>query len=198
MGAFRSTLSAIRRALGLSALRQTEDRRVLEQVILPAYACRVDIERVLFVGCAAYTQPYREFFSDREYWTIDPVPGRRRYGSERHIADRLEYLGNHVSDEYFDLIICNGVLGWGLNTAGDAEAAFAACHRHLRDGGELMLGWNDIAPRNQVSPDTVAALRHFERQVFDPLGADRLEVDVPHRHVFDFYRKRGSHSVKAP
>ncbi len=182
-------LSAGRRVLGHSALRQTEDRRLLEQVILPAYARRADIERVLFVGCAAYTQPYGALFSGREYWTIDPVLRRRRYGSEHHIVDRLENLGIHVRDGHFDLIVCNGVLGWGLNSPADADAAFAACHRHLREGGELVLGWNDIEPRNRIVPDDLPSLRRFETRVFDPLQSARNRVDVPHRHVFDFYLK---------
>jgi SAM-dependent methyltransferase len=189
-GLLRTAVLAARRALGVSPQLHTEDRRVLEQVILPVYARRPDIERILFVGCAAYTQRYGEFFRGREYWTIDPVARRHRYGSQRHIIDRLENLARHVSAEYFDLIICNGVLGWGLNLLRDADAAFEACHRHLRAGGELLLGWNDIAPRNRVLPEQVPALRGFEALTFEALQTSRLLVDVPHRHVFEFYRKR--------
>lgn len=175
--------------LGSSTRRITEDRRVLEQIILPAYARRVGIQRVLFVGCAAYTQPYGQLFIDRAYWTIDPVARRRRYGSARHVVDRLENLASHFQLEYFDLIVCNGVLGWGLNAPEDAEAAFAACHRHLRVGGELVLGWNDVAPRNRVKPEDVPALERFEAGRFEA-HADRWRIDAPHRHVFDFYCKR--------
>lgn len=175
-------MSAGRRAFGLSSHRQTEDRRVLEQEILPAYAQRADMARVLFVGCAVYTQPYAELFSERDYWTIDPVAGRRRYGGLHHIVDRLENLGSHAPADYFDLILCNGVLGWGLNALADADAAFAACHFHLRRGGELMIGWNDIVPRNRVAPEDVPALRRFAL-------AQRRKIDVAHRHVFDFYQK---------
>lgn len=162
---------------------------MLEQVILPAYARRIDIDRVLFVGCAPYTQHYSELFGEREYWTIDPVARRRRYGSKRHIVDRLENLASHVQPAYFDLIVCNGVLGWGLNALDHAEAAFAACDRHLREGGELVVGWNDVAPRNRIAPDEVQALRHFERLMFAPVLTVRLRVDAPQKHVFDFYRK---------
>lgn len=175
-------MSAGRRAVGLSAHRVTEDRRVLEQIILPAYAQRADIARVLFVGCAAYTKPYGGLFTGREYWTIDPVARRRRYGGQRHIVDRLENLGAHVQADYFDLIICNGVLGWGLNAPADAAAAFAACHFHLRRDGELVLGWNDIPPRNLVAPDDVPPLRGFSL-------LQRRKIEVAHRHVFDVYKK---------
>jgi len=178
-----------RRALGLSAQLHTEDRRALEHVILPEYARRTDIARILFVGCAAYTQRYGELFGDREYWTIDPVARRCRYGSRHHIVDRLQNLGRHVQPGYFDLIVCNGVLGWGLNAPEDADTAFAACLSHLRAGGELMLGWNNIAPRDRVLPDNIAALRAFDPVMFGPAQTSRWVIKAPNRHVFDFYQK---------
>ena len=188
-GLWRALVRWTRRSLGLPSPPQTEDRRVLEQVILPEYASRLSISRILFVGCAAYTQPYGRFFRNREYWTIDPVERRRRYGSDRHIVDTLQNLGGHVAPEYFDLIVCNGVLGWGLNTPADADAALTACFTHLRPGGELLLGWNDIAPRNRVVPESIPAVRRFDVSEFGPSRVGRWSVEAPNRHVFDFYRK---------
>ena len=182
-------MQGCRHALGLPSRWVTEDRRILEQLILPEYAERPEISRILFVGCAAYTQQYGQFFAGGEYWTIDPVARRRRYGSTRHIVDTLQNLGQHVAPEYFDLIVCNGVLGWGLNTLADADAAFAACYSHARAGGELMLGWNDIAPRNRVVPEDIPALSCFEKRPFGSAQLTRWKVDAVNRHVFDFYRK---------
>ena len=185
----RTVVLAARRALGLPAQLHTEDRRVLEQQILPEYARRPDIARILFVGCAPYTQRYSEFFGGREYWTIDPVARRRQYGSERHIVDTLQNLGGHVAPGYFDLMVCNGVLGWGLNALSDAHAAFDACFKHLRPGGYLLLGWNDIAPRNRVLPADIPALRRFDSLNFGASEASRWVIDAPNRHVFDSFRK---------
>lgn len=169
--------------------RRSRDRTLLERHILPAYARRADVRRVLFVGCARYTQHYRRFFVASEYWTMDAVPRNRRWGARLHIRDRLERLDRHVAPGYFDLIICNGVLGWGLNRRDDAESAFAACHRALRVGGELVLGWNDIFPHNEVRPESLNALRRYERVAVHGLCGPVVRVDVPHRHVFEFYRK---------
>lgn len=191
------TLSNVgRRALGLPARIDTEDRRLLERTILPAYAARADIGRVLFVGCAAYTRDYRRIFERAEYWTIDPEPHRARYGGERHLVARLQDLDQFAPAASFDLIVCNGVLGWGLDTAVDAELAFARCHSSLRDGGELVLGWNDVPGRNRIKPDSVAALRRLERHVCPAVGAARMIVAGRHRHVFDFYRKREATGVR--
>ena len=188
-GLWRSVIQAARRALGLPSQRHTEDRRILEQVILPEYARRPEISRILFVGCAAYTQQYEQFFPGREYWTIDPVARRRQYGSSRHIVDTLQNLRHHFAPDYFDLIVCNGVLGWGLNTPADADAALAACYSHLRTGGELLVGWNDISPRNKVAPVDIPALRRFEARPFGSAQRTRWKVEAANRHVFDFYRR---------
>ncbi len=188
-GLLRTVVLSTRRALGLPAQLRTEDRRILVQVILPEYARQADTARVLFVGCASYTQRYGEIFGGREYWTIDPVARRRRYGSERHIVDQLQNLGSHVQPGYFDLVVCNGVLGWGLNALDDANTALAACHTHLRAGGDLLLGWNDIAPRNRVLPEDIPALRRFDPALLGSRQVARWAIDAPNRHVFDFYRK---------
>jgi SAM-dependent methyltransferase len=185
----RTVVLTARRAFGLPAQLHTEDRRVLEQHILPEYARHPDIGRMLFVGCAPYTQRYSGFFGGRDYWTIDPVARRRRYGSERHIVDTLQSLGGHFARAYFDLILCNGVLGWGLDAPSDADAAFEACFARLRAGGYLLLGWNDIAPRNRVLPSDIPALRRFESVNFGASQTARWVIDAPNRHVFEFYRK---------
>ena len=188
-GILRAVSLTCRRALGLPAQLDTADRRVLEQIILPAFAVRTTRQRLLFVGCAAYTQHYDALFAAHEYWTIDPVASRRRYGSRRHIIDGLHNLGSHAEPEFFDVIVCNGVLGWGLNLPEQVDAAFAACHRHLRAGGELVLGWNDVVPRNKVSPENVPALKLFRTRNFEPLETSRFAVPGSNRHVFDFFVK---------
>ena len=168
--------------------RVSADRTLLETTILPAYANDPDVQRILFCGCAPYTQPYEAIFGGLDYWTLDPVPRNRRHGAARHVVARLQDLAQHFPPAAFDLIVCNGVLGWGLDTAADAEAAFAACDAGLRPGGHLLLGWNDVWPHNRVTPDRISALRRF-RPVALGLHASRVRVAGAHRHVFDFYRR---------
>ena len=103
-----------RNALGLPNRMRTPDRDALEQVILPAYAARPDIKAVLFVGCAWYTHHYKSMLPGREYWTIDPDPWKKRFGARRHIVAGLESVDAHIAASRLDLIICNGVFGWGL------------------------------------------------------------------------------------
>jgi len=164
------------------------DRTLLERELLPSLARLPGLRRCLFVGCAAYTQQYGLLFPGVEYWTMDPDPRRQCFGAQRHIIDRLENLSRHDAGGAFDLIVCNGVLGWGLNTRRQAERAFAGCHARMRAGGHLLLGWNDRYPRNRVRPEDLGALSRFEHVPVGRYGA-RVPVAGWRRHVFDFYRK---------
>lgn len=179
---------ALQTATGSAPRRRSADRRLLEEQILPTFALDRSIVRVLFCGCAHYTQAYEDLFRQAEYWTLDPSPRRQRFGSKLHIVDRLEALHRHAAGP-FDLIICNGVLGWGISDLEQAEAAIRACHTALVPGGRLLLGWNDVFPRNRVSPEDIAALAAFKPTQLASFGA-RVRAPGWHRHVFDFYRKR--------
>jgi SAM-dependent methyltransferase len=180
----------VRKRLGLPLALETEDRRVLEQVILAAYREDKSRRRVLFVGCDFYTAHYaRRYFADREYWTLEPDPARRRFGASRHVIAAFEQLSHHFPRRYFDLIICNGVFGWGLDQREQCEVSFGQACDCLVPGGELMLGWNDLPQRTPVPLDEIASLRRFERATFAPLGTWRYLTSTPYRHTFDFYRR---------
>lgn len=180
----------IRKRLGLPTPLNTTDRIILEQSILPFYVSQPDIRTVLFVGCSSYTVQYqRQFFSRVNFWTIEPDATRARYGSNKHVIAPLENLEQHFAANTFDLIICNGVYGWGLDRPDQLETAFRQCHACLRSGGYFLLGWDDIPERAPVALDSVSSLQRFNRHEFPVLGTWRLATDTPYRHTFDFYRK---------
>lgn len=180
-----------RAALGQRASLATEDRRLLEQVILPSFAAREDVRRVLFVGCDWYTQPYAAIFPRQEYWTIDREPARARFGSAKHITDSLARVDAHFPPGHLDLVVCNGVLGWGLDDLAEAERSFAATVACLAPGGFLLLGWNDIPRKRPFTPEDCRSLMALERWSFPPLGASRFLVAGRGRHTYDFFRKPG-------
>jgi SAM-dependent methyltransferase len=181
----------IRRRLRLPAPIDTHDRRVLEQVIIPGYLVDPRIRRVLFVGCSNYTTRYeRRFFASHDYWTIEPNPKTRRYGSKQHVIARLEQLSDHFQPGFFDLIICNGVYGWGLDSAEQCEIAFANCHTCLAPGGHLVIGWDDIPPhRPAVLLPEITSLARFDKFQFPVLGSQRYLTDTPYRHIYEFYQR---------
>ena len=184
------TLRAVRYALGLPTPMRTEDRRVLEQVIFPYYASRADIRSVLFVGCQWYTRHYgRTFFPTHDYWTIEPDEKARKYGGRRHVVAPLERLDAFFPEGRFDLIVCNGVYGFGLDAPEQCEIALGHCHSRLRQDGHMVFGWNDVPACGPVPLASIQSLARFRRYTFPAFGSWRYATATPYRHIYDFYRK---------
>ena len=179
----------VRNALGLANPMRTPDRDTLEQVILPAYASRADIKNVLFVGCDWYTAHYDKMLPGRDYRTIDPDPWKRRFGGRRHVVAGLEELSAHVAPDSLDLIVCNGVFGWGLDDRADCERAFAGCFDVLRTAGELVIGWNDVAAHRPLELASLVSLARFRPLRFEALGATQYLANAENGHVYNFYVK---------
>ncbi len=156
-------------------------------MILPYFAARPEFARVLFVGCAWYTRSYGVLFREREYWTLDPDPAKRRWGAARHVVDSLAQVCRHFAEGSLDLVICNGVFGWGLDARVEVEAACGGCRRSLRRDGVLVLGWNDVAAHRPFAPDECSALKRFRPYRFGPLNASCYRSSTRNRHTFSFY-----------
>jgi SAM-dependent methyltransferase len=180
----------VRKRLGLPTPLNTTDRIVLEQVIFPEYSKDPSIQTLLFVGCRSYTVHYRErFFPRQSFWTIEPDPAAAVHGAPQHVVAPLEELSRHFPEGHFDLIVCNGVFGWGLDGREQCEAAFSQCHARLKSGGHFLLGWDDIAQRSPLDLNTLSSLKRFQEYSFPPLGTSRYLTDTLYRHTYAFYKK---------
>lgn len=183
-------IRGVRFGLGLPTPLRTPDRQILEGIIFPYYLSQPDVRSILFIGVSWYTRHYQEaYFTNLDFWTIDIARKARRFGGSRHIVGTVEDLRSYFVDGYFDLIICNGVYGHGLNGKAQCERAFESCYVCARAGGYFMLGWNDGPGHADVPPDSIESLRRFRPEPLPQLGVWRYRVDAPNRHVYDFYRK---------
>jgi SAM-dependent methyltransferase len=179
------------RRRGLDLYLNSPDRVVLEDRILLYLAASARISRVLFVGCDWYTKPYSKIFKRQEYWTIDPDRDRAKYGSpEHHIVDGLENLSNHRGANYFDLIVCNNVFGYGLDTIVMANQALDNCSSCLKESGILLIGWHHMAQLDVFVPSHYEAMEQFTPYVFPALSTTQFVTDTPSQHTFNFYTKR--------
>jgi SAM-dependent methyltransferase len=179
-----------RDVLGINNHLYTEDRRVLEQIIFPFFIRSQQYHTVLFVGCQWYTRSYNRSFEQRhDFWTLEPNHSQRKYGAKQHVIDSLQNLRRSFKDGSFDLIFCNGVIGFGLDTMSDAEQAFQACYNALCVGGVLVIGWNDIARRRPFELDQCRSLGSFKSFIFPPFGASIYKTNTPNRHTYNFYEK---------
>jgi hypothetical protein len=185
------TRMALSTWLGLDVSLGGEDRRVLERTILPAFAARDELQRVLFVGCEWYTKFYPKLFPGRDFCTIDFDPVKSKWGAPTHVVGSFQDLARHFPASRFDLIVCNGVLSFGIDNRADAEAAFAGCSHCLRDGGLMMLGWSDAPEhRPKFRLEDVDSMKAFVPYVFPPLAAAEHRVYNRWQLVYRFYEKK--------
>lgn len=181
---------AVRYVLHLPTPLHTEDRRILERVIFGYYARRPEVRSILFVGCQWYTRHYeRVFFPEHDFWTIEPAEAARKHGARQHVIAPLERLDAFFPERYFDLIVCNGVFGYGLDSPEQCEAAFDHCYTRLADGGQFVLGWDDVPERRPFALEALDSLKRFRTFKFPPLGTERYLTDTSYRHVFGFFAR---------
>lgn len=174
---------------GRSLVLDTPDRRRLDLDILPVLLARPGCSRILFVGCDWYTRHYEQIFAGKEYWTIEKDPARARFGGPRHVTSDLSSLDSHFEPESLDLIVCNGVLGWGLHEPADVERSFSACARALRPGGVLVLGYNDVPEKMPVPIESIRALEAFAP---DPSFPEPISTETYNRHTYRVLARRSS------
>jgi SAM-dependent methyltransferase len=172
--------------VGVPLRLSSPDREVLERDILPYFASCDQFFRVLFVGCDWYTRRYERLFAGKDYITIEVDGSRRPFGAKRHIVASLADLGEHVDLGSLDLVICNGVFGWGLDAPDEAARAFSACAASLRPGGVLVLGWDDVPAHRPFDPLTLSALNALHAWQFPPFESSRRSVGT---HIYDFFSK---------
>jgi len=188
--AFFRVIRNIKAIFRVPSFLRNEDRRVLEQVIFPHFLRSEACRDVLFVGCDWYTEGYNKWFEEKKnYWTVDLDPSNEKYGARQHVVDRMQNLGRHFRRGAFDLIVCNGVFGWGLDARVDVEQAFLACHRCLRKDGVLVIGWDGVEERCPLPLEECQSLRAFTPLIFPPLGTNEYQTDTPYHHTYTFYIK---------
>lgn len=145
----------------------------------------------LFVGMHEYTWHYPRLLK-MDFHSLDMDPEQAVYGpAGRHTIGSATNMSAFYPEASFDVVVANGLIGWGLNERADFERLMEQCHRVLKPGGLLILGYNDtpehspfevdIAWRNLFAPMTPA---------IPGVTQARHAMNDSYAHVFIFGEKR--------
>lgn len=115
---------------------QPSDRRFLKEVIFPFFSSKAEIKKILFVGVHSYTKDYEQFFSGKYFKTIDCDPNMKKFGSANH--ETIDFC--NFTEKDFDLVILNGVIGYGLNEISQVRQAAEIASSILKHDGWFVLG----------------------------------------------------------
>ena len=176
-----------RRSQGSWFLR-SPDRLLLEKTIIPYFAGRPSVAAVLDVGCDWYTAGYPKLFPQQRYCSIDIDPAKADIAKGKHRTASLLDLDECFDAESFDLVMVNGVFGWGVDGEGPISTAMAQLRRVLRPGGYLLVGWNDTDERRPQPLGSMLEAPGFAPFEMPAFAAVSKTTDTAYRHTFHFFR----------
>jgi len=186
-----SLLKKLSRRLKDRAIARLPSRVFLEATAIPAFAA-AGRRRMLVVGTRSYNKPaYDRCVAEGiSVWSIDMDPAAAVHGApDGHLVGNICDIERLAAGLSFDVIIFNGVLAWGLNTASEAAAARTAMARAAPDA-LILIGWNP----GRTDDAEIAAMRPGLKSIalgaipemieFPPLGRAQRH---PHRYeLFTF------------
>jgi SAM-dependent methyltransferase len=164
-----------------------EDRNVLERKIFPWVLAELEPETILDIGREEYQKFYNHFFTERELWSMDFDPKRKKWGAKNHITGDAVDVSELFKEKYFDVVFMNGVFGWGLNEPAKIEKCFAAIYKILKPGGFFVLGYNDWDALPMKVED-IKNLKKLKPFVFPPLNSEKFKC-INGEHTYRFYKK---------
>lgn len=167
------------------------DRRYMEDKLLPTFV-RTRPRRVLSVGVQTYCAHYSRYFAGTpaEYWTIDLDPRVAKLGSRgRHIVANITDIHRFFGQDYFDIILLNGVFGWGIDGADDQDRALASLRRVVRGGGILLVGWDTHLVRDDLDAMGEARGWKHANSLGLPSRSSFPNRNAPagSRHIYDLF-----------
>lgn len=159
----------IRKRIGNLAIQGLPSRRYMQTAVLPALAAAGCV-RMLFVGAQSYNLPfYRDCVARGiSVWTIDFDPQSATWGGPNgHFVGDICRVHELVGGLTFDVVIYNGILGFGINTAPDALRALESMSKVAEPSALILVGWNPgltndaeiEVMRPRLSPAMVADLQ---------------------------------------
>jgi hypothetical protein len=162
------------------------DRIWMEQVLLPIIS-NAGFSKILFAGCAPYTWHYELFFNNKstQYLTTDIEPRARIWGARKHFVCRIQDIDKHIKSDCIDMVLFNGIFGWGVNSIDDMNKSLRSMYKILKKpDGILLIGW-DIGATDD--PLELSVLRTHYQHV-PVLGLPSRTTFEHSRHVYDIFR----------
>ena len=169
-------------------ISRSPDRAVLTDEIIPALLSVVPRDAdVLWIGCQRYTTKYYRLLerNGARCWTLEIDPSAAKWGrSGRHTVGDILDLKALFPDRYFDAVLCNGILGWGVDTESAGRKACEAMAAVTKPGGWMLLGWNT----DRIPDPLPLVTAPFDHTGLPGVGSRRAVEGCT--HIYDLFRRR--------
>ena len=146
--------------------------------------------KTLFVGLDKHNWHYPRLLRC-QFHSLDIEARKAVYGQpDRHWTGCATRMAEHYGPNAFDVVVANGLVGYGINSASDFRRLMTQCEQVLKPGGLFVLGYNDRPDRAPFLVLPVA--REFFESFVPPIAGVEHHVhpvDDAFRHVYVFLRK---------
>ena len=96
---------------------------------------------ILFIGVAWYNKWIFLKYRKTKWVTIDTSPKNRQFGAKKHIIGNFPQGIETISHKgKFDIIIFNGVYGWGINSEVTLKESMKKMNALLKPNGLIIFG----------------------------------------------------------
>ena len=172
-------------------VRNLPDRKYVRDEMLPVIAA-TNPKNVLLVGTRRYTLDYPKRLNAPgcSVWTIDLDPDAAKFGNGAfHRVGDVCNAGTEFPGVEFDVVLANGLLGFGIDSDDDIRRFIEAMTGVLAADGYLMLGWDaDRTADPTRNADITAGFSHIG---FASLPARQSFVGYAgFDHVFDWFQMK--------
>ncbi len=171
---------------------KSDNRRFLENDIfryLDSKWLANESTQCLFIGTDKRSWHYRSRFRAK-FFTIDNDPRKARYGARHHhtVGSAIELESYYVPDQ-FNVIIANGLIGFGVNEINQCDDLFAGLAAVIKRTGLLVLSYDNRPSHINFRLEDVKNYQLFEKFVPNNDGLEHSEY-VFGDHIFVFLRLR--------
>lgn len=136
----------------VQVLFKTTDREYLEKTIFTDINEKLKPRYVLSIGVYWYTVLYNLYFRDSLFLSIDIDQNKSKFAQNNfHLNCSIQDLNKIVPKSSIDLILMNGVYGYGINTTYELQNTLQTLSNFLSKNGLVVLGYNDVKNRNPLN-----------------------------------------------
>ncbi|GEM_PF-975569 len=179
--------------MGLEFPLKSANRIFLEssifQYINQAYGGKQPRNNGLFIGCDKRSWHYPKVL-DLELHTIDIEKKKALYGNyKHHIVGSATELERYYDPESFEVIIGNGLIGFGMNAPEQCEQFLKGVALLLKSEGLFVIGFNDGPEFVSFKVKAATNYQLFEEFVPENFGLTKSTYQFGD-HTFVFLKKR--------
>jgi len=147
--------------------------------------------RLLFIGLDKHNWHYHRLLN-LKFHTIDIDRRNSRYGQVGlHCTGSATTHQNYYEPEFFDVVIANGMIGFGIDTLEEFEAMLGGIAHITKPGAALVLGYSDLPERVRFKPSEASSFNCF-REYTPPISgvnAPQYQVKNEFRHRYWFFNR---------